>query len=354
MNNLELSEEQTMIREAVRKFAQDTVAPVALEHDEQCKFVRGNFEALAELGFLGLPIAEDRGGAGMGMLSFAVALEELGRVCGSTARLVLSQAGQCAMALESSTSEPLDKLVGGESVGAYVGREFGIRAARQGEGFTLDGMAPMVTAAAEADTLVVAAVLEGEGAVVFRLDAALAEIQPVAALGFRAAAPGSVSFRSMSCPEQTLVTQGEECAAALARVDLASWIGGGAMAIGSGLRACELSRTHAVERIAFGKPLQDQQAVRHKLAESTRQIEGARHMVYHAARLADAGQQASRSAMMARLAAVQAAVLSTDEGIQIHGGYGFTVEFHVERQYRDAVTLQVLEGGEESLLDQLE
>ena len=353
MNNLELSEEQTMIREAVRKFAQDTVAPKALELDEHGQFVRVHFEALAELGIFGLPIAEDSGGAGMGMLAFAVALEELGGACGSTARIVLSQAGQCALALEGAGAGALEKLVAGASVGAYVGREFGVRARKEGAGFVLDGDAPLVTAAAEAEILVVVADLEGEGTALFCLEASSAQCRPVAALGFRAAAPGSVGFQSLCCPEQALVHGGEECRASLARVDLATWIGGGAIAVGSGLRASDLSRSYAGERVAFGKSLHAQQAVRHKLAESDRQLEAARQLVYHAARLVEAGENSVHSAVRARLQAVQAAVLAADEGIQIHGGYGFTVEYHVERHYRDAMTLQVLDGGAESLLDQL-
>jgi butyryl-CoA dehydrogenase len=360
MNNLQLSEEQTMIRETVRKLVQDTVNPQALEHDEHRRFVRQNFEALAELGVLGLPIAEESGGAGMGMLSFAVALEELGRACGSTARLVLSQTGQCATALAATGRAELAKLVAGEGVGAYVGRECAIVAQPHGDGFILDGFAPMVTAAAEADLLVVVAELAGEGSGLFCLEASTADCQPVAALGFRAAAPGSVRFQGTVCPTGALAARGEDCVAALARVDLASWIGGGAVAVGSGLEVCELSRKHARERKAFGKPLAAKQAVRHKIAECDRMIGAAQHLVYHAARLVEAGedvvpsQNALKSAIQARLAAVQAAILSADEGIQIHGGFGYTVEYHVERHYRDAMTMQFLDGGEEALLDQLE
>ena len=129
------------------------------------------------------------------------------------------------------------------------------------------------------------------------------------------------------------------------------------MALGSSLEVCDLSRRHAGERVAFGKPLAAKQAVRHKIAECGRLIGAARHLVYHAARLVEAGEdlaQSIQSAIQARLAAVQAAIVSADEGIQIHGGFGFTVEYHVERHYRDAMTMQFLDGGEEALLDQLE
>ena len=114
-----------------------------------------------------------------------------------------------------------------------------------------------------------------------------------------------------------------------------------------------MGRRHATERIAFGKPLIQQQAVAHKLAESRRHAEAARQLVYHAARLADAGDDAREIAVMAKLAACEAAVYAADEGIQILGGYGFTVEYHVERHYRDAKTLEVLELGRSELLDTL-
>ena len=132
------------------------------------------------------------------------------------------------------------------------------------------------------------------------------------------------------------------------------------MAVGTGLEVCDLSRRHAGQRSEFCKPLAAKQAVRHKLAECDRMVGAAQHLVYHAARLVEAGedvvpsQNAIKSAIQARLAAVQAAILSADEGIQIHGGFGFTVEYHVERHYRDAMTTQFLDGGEEALLDQLE
>jgi alkylation response protein AidB-like acyl-CoA dehydrogenase len=117
--------------------------------------------------------------------------------------------------------------------------------------------------------------------------------------------------------------------------------------------ALRLTARHAGERIAFGKPLTAQQAVAHKLVEVRRRNEAARHLTYHAARLRDAGEDARAAAMLAKIEAIDAAVLAADEGVQIHGGYGYVVEYHVERYYRDAKTLEVLEGGIEFLRDQL-
>src|SRR5690606_19623568 len=107
------------------------------------------------------------------------------------------------------------------------------------------------------------------------------------------------------------------------------------------------------ERVAFGKPLLQQQAVAHKLVEAARRTEAARHLTWHAARLADAGEDAAEAASRARLTAIDALLFAADEGIQVHGGYGFTVEYHVERHYRDAKTLEVLEGGTLRLRDAL-
>ena len=132
-----------------------------------------------------------------------------------------------------------------------------------------------------------------------------------------------------------------------------AWLGTAAAAVGGGGGACEQARKHAGERIAFGKPLLAQEAVQLKLVEARRQLEGARHLAFHAARLADLGQVATEPALQARIAAVDAMVFAADEAIQIQGGFGYTVEYHVERHYRDGKTLEVLDGGNVALKNRL-
>jgi butyryl-CoA dehydrogenase len=357
IHNFQLSEEQDMIRDTVNRFVQDTVAPNALEHDEHRKFVAHTFAGLAELGILGLPISEAAGGADLGMLSFVVALEGLGKACGSSARLLLAHTGLCGRALDGIESDAAKELVGriagGEVMATLVGPEHHVKAQASGDGFALSGSAPLVTAVTEAGVLIVAATDADGGPLLFALEPAAASIESTPSLGFRSAAPGSVTFDATPASGDALLARGEEARAALDRADLSAWIGGGAIAVGMATASVEASRRHAAERVAFGKTLDKQQAVAHKLAESWRLTQAARHLVYHAARLVDAGEDATQDARMARLTALEAAILASDEGVQIHGGYGYTVEYHVERFYRDAQTLKVMDTGTETIMDQI-
>ncbi|MBK8975949.1 MAG: acyl-CoA dehydrogenase family protein [Planctomycetes bacterium] len=355
MHNFELSEEQAMVQETVRKFVDDVAAPQALEHDEHGRYVEEGFAALAETGMLGAAIAEDAGGAGLGMVSLVVATEELARGCTSTARLFLDAAGLAGKALEGlpAAAELLGGVLTGEVRIGFVGPEHGIVARAAGDGVALDGAAPFVTGARAAQQLIVCARLDGEQAVVV-VAADAVEVAPLEpGLGFRAAAPGAVTLAGVTVPGDAVLARGEEAAAAISRASLAARIGGAALAVGSALASVEHARRHSEERIAFGKPLARQQAVGHKLVESRRRAEAARHLAWHAARLSDLGQDAGEVAELARLSATDAALHAADEAIQIHGGYGYTVEYHVERHYRDAKTLEVLDGGALALRDAL-
>ncbi|MCA8941169.1 MAG: hypothetical protein KDB80_01300, partial [Planctomycetes bacterium] len=190
----------------------------------------------------------------------------------------------------------------------------------------------------------------GDEPVLGVVDPSDATITAVPALGFRATAPASIGLNGVSA---RVVARGDAARDAIGRARLAAWIGGAALAVGSANGAIEHARRHAAERYAFGKPLLGQQAVARKLVESRRRAEAARHLAFHAARLADSGHDARETAMLAKITAVDAAVHAADEAIQIHGGYGYTVEYHVERHYRDAKTLEVIDGGIESLCDAL-
>jgi alkylation response protein AidB-like acyl-CoA dehydrogenase len=355
MHNLQLSDEQQMIAETVRRLAQDELQAQALHHDEHREFARQSFGKLAELGLLGLPIPEAAGGAGMGQLAFAIALEELAQACGSTARLLLAQTGLCAQALADVAAgrKALAALIAGQQLGAFVGPDSGMRAQSAGNGWQLRGECQHATAAAVADLLVVFARLTDGQLALFCATADVAQRAPVLASGFRASAPGSLRLLDAALPASGLLARGEAAEAAWRRVLLGACIGGAALAVGLATAAFEASRRHSKDRIAFGKPLLAQQAVQHKLAEVWRRTQAARHLTWHAARLADAGEDALRPAMAARLEALQAAVRAGDEGIQIHGGYGYTVEYHVERHYRDSQTLAVLDVSPETLLDRI-
>jgi alkylation response protein AidB-like acyl-CoA dehydrogenase len=346
MHNLELSEEQAMIQETVRKLVADVAAPNALHCDEHEEFVQKSFEALAELGLLGAAVREDQGGVGLGVIALVVALEELGRACGSSARLLLGQGASCAFALagESGAAAMLASILGGETVAAFVGSEHGLTATSKGSEYELRGRTAVVTGAGQAGLFVVAAKLAGEDAL-FVLRQDQVAVRAARSLGYRACAPATLEFEGVTVAAGDCVARGARATELLAAARVVTHLGAAAIATGSAFASIDHTLRHARERIAFGKPLAKQDAVANKLVECQRRAEAARHLVFHAARLFDLGHDAADAAKHARLSAIEAAVIAADEGIQIHGGYGYTVEYHVERHYRDAKTLEVLDGG---------
>ncbi len=345
MHNLQLTDDQTLILDTVKKFVQDAVAPHAQERDEHRQFARDELAGLAELGLFGLPVPEDKGGVGMGLVPLAAACEEIAVHSGSLARLLTAQV-QCALALaHGSQSDVRDAIIGGAKVAAYVGQEHGI-ALQNGK---LAGSAELVPAAAAADLLVVAA-RDGKELALAIVEARSVKATALRSLGFASAAPARVAFADAAA---TVVATGAAAAAGARAAELAAMVGSAAACVGMGRASVQLAHKHAGERIAFGKPLLAQQAVVRKLVESLRAVDGARHLAFHAARLHDLGQDGEAVAMAARVAAVDAAVAAADEAIQIHGGFGYTVEYHVERHYRDAKTTEVLDGGNERCRDRL-
>lgn len=344
MHNLQLTEDQEMIVDTVRKFVADVVAPQVLELDEHRTFAREQFTGLAELGMFGLSVAEAHGGAGMGLLPFVAALEGLGVHSGSLARLWIGQA-QAAAALEVVEAEALGDVVAGAQLAAFVGLEHGLLL----QGGKLAGAARVVPAGMAADCFVVAAVENGAPVLVL-VGAADCRRTALRSLGLASAGCGAVAFDGVAA---TLLATGGAAMTAIARAQVVGWIGVAATAVGGGLGSVLGARKHASERIAFGKPLLVQEAVQRKLVESRRAIDAARQLTWHAARLADLGQDAVEAAISARLAAVDAMVAAADEAIQIHGGFGYTVEYHVERHYRDGKMFDVLDGGGEALRNRL-
>jgi len=344
MHNLQLTEDQEMVIDTVRKLVADAVAPKVQELDEHRGFAREWFDALAELGVYGLSISEEKGGAGMGLLPYVAALEAIGEHSGSLARLWIGQM-QAALALEQVGGDLLDEVAAGAKLAAYIGSEHGLQLANG----ALTGSAAVVSAALEADVLLVAA-RDGDQATLVTVDAAAVGRGALRCLGLNSAACGEVTCEGVSA---TVLATGDQAVAAMERAELAAWLGVAAAAVGGGVGSIEAAKKHAGERIAFGKPLLVQQAVQRKLVECGRAVEGARQLVWQAARLVDLGESATETAIQARIAAVDAMVLAADEAIQIHGGFGYTVEYHVERHYRDAKVFEVLDGGSDKLRDRL-
>lgn len=344
MHNLQLTEDQDLIVDTVRKFVADVVAPTALENDEHRTLAKVEFDGLAELGLCGLLVSEASGGAGMGWVPFVAALESIGAHSSSLARLWTGQV-QCSLALEAAAAEGLGAVLGGATLAAFVGPEHGLR----WEAGALVGKAAIVVGGAAAERFVVAAT-DGGTPILIGVVGDTATRQPLRCLGLASAGCAQVAFGGAKVK---VLATGETAVRATTQAQLASWIGVAATAIGSGQESIAAARRHAGERIAFGKPLLVQGAVVRKLVDSRHKLDAARQLVWHAARLKDLGDDATDSALQARIAAVDAMVLAADEAIQIHGGFGYTVEYHVERHYRDGKTFEVLDGGAEWMRNHL-
>ena len=248
---------------------------------------------------------------------------------------------QAALALEAAGAD-VDDVAAGAKLAVYLGAEHGFTLA-DGK---LSGAAELVPAGAEADVFLVAAG-EGDGRALVQVDAAACAREALHGLGLNSAGCARVTCDGVAA------TALDGAEAAIARAELAGLLGVAAAAVGGAGGALAAAKKHAGERIAFGKPLLVQGAVQRKLVECGRAASAAQQLTWHAARLADLGQDAADAAIEARIAAVDAMVYASDEAIQIHGGFGYTVEYHVERHYRDAKTLEVLDGGSGKLRDRI-
>ncbi|MGC6486703.1 MAG: acyl-CoA dehydrogenase family protein [Planctomycetota bacterium] len=340
MHNLQLTEDQEMVVDTVRKLVADAVAPKVQELDEHRSFVREWFDGLAELGVYGLSLTEASGGADMGLVPYVAALESIGAQSSSLARLWIGQA-QAALALEQAGGD-VDEVAAGAKLAVFLGAEHGFTLA-DGK---LTGAAELVPGGAEADLFVVAAA-DGAGRALVTVEAGACQREALHSLGLNSAGCARVGCDGVAA------TALDNADAAIARAELAGMLGVAAASVGGACGAIAAAKKHAGERIAFGKPLLVQGAVQRKLVESGRAASAARQLTWHAARLADLGQDAADAAIEARIAAVDAMVYASDEAIQIHGGFGYTVEYHVERHYRDAKTFEVLDGGSGELRDRL-
>jgi alkylation response protein AidB-like acyl-CoA dehydrogenase len=344
MHNLQLTEDQDIVVDTVRKFMADAVAPVVQEADEHRRPLQAEFGGLAELGVFGLVVGEANGGAGMGLLPLVAALEAVGAHSSSLARAWIEQV-QCAAALEIAGGAGLDDLLTGAAAASFVGPEHGLQLA----GGRLNGAAAVVPGGASAALFVVAA-RDGEAWVLARVAGSDASRSGLRTLGLNSAGCARVDFSGAAAH---VLARGETASQAIAAARRTAWLGTAAAAVGAGNAAIAAAHKHAGERIAFGKPLLAQEAVQRKLVECRRHVDAARHQTWHAARIADLGQDPLEATLQARIAAVDAMVLAADEAIQIHGGFGYTVEYHVERHYRDGKMLEVLDGGSGKLRDEL-
>jgi butyryl-CoA dehydrogenase len=366
--NFELNEEQKMIRKMVRDFAEKEIAPIAQETDKREQFPWEIIRKMGELGLMGLPFSEEYGGAGADTVSYAIAMEEISRVCGSTAITLAAHISLCTFPIyqfgnEEQKRKYVPKLASGEWIGALgltepgAGSDAGgvkARAVLDGDEWVIHGQKCFITNGSIADVVVLTALTDPEkgsrGISNFIVEKGAPGFRPgrdEEKMGLKGAITSELSFEDCRIPKENILgTPGEGFKQALITLD-GGRISIGAMALGLAQGAFERALSYSKERQQFGQPICDFQAVQWMLADMATEIEAARLMIYQAAWLEDQGVRFTKEAAMAKLYASEAAERACFKALQIHGGYGYTREYEVERMYRDQRLCTIGEGTSE-------
>jgi len=361
-----LTQEQEMIRDSPRAFAQERLAPFAAEWDRNHTFPREALRELAELGALGMVVPEQWGGAGMDYVSLVLALEEIAAGDGATSTIVSVQNSlACGIpnryGNDAQKDEWLKPLARGEKLGCFcltephVGSDASAlktTATRDGDSWVINGVKQFITTGREADVAIVFAVTDKNagkkgiscflvptntpGYIVARIEEKM---------GQKASDTAQILFENCRVPAGALLgAEGEGYKIALSNLE-AGRIGIAAQCLGMARAALEAAVKYAHERETFGKPIFEHQAVNFRLADMATQLEAARQLVWHAATLKDAGRPCLKEASMAKLFASEMAEKVCSDAIQVHGGYGYVTDFPVERIYRDVRVCQIYEGA---------
>jgi alkylation response protein AidB-like acyl-CoA dehydrogenase len=365
----ELTDIQGMIRDSVRDLARKEFAPRAAKLDESGEFPWDNFRKLAELGLTGIPIPEEFSGAGADTLSMAIALEEIARECGSTCLTLAAHTSLGTMPIFLFGSDELKRRyvppnARGETIGSYGLTEPGAGSDSGGTqttatpapgGWKINGSKMFMTNASVSSVMTITAVTDREAEKHSRISAFVLESKwkgvTVAKkedkLGCRASDTCYVTFEDVFVPETNLLGERGQGWRYFMEILDAGRIGIGAMALGLAEGAYEKALEYARERKTFGKPIGAHQGVAFMLADMKVEIEAARHLLYHAARLKDAGKSFRLEASMGKLFASEMAMRVCRNAIQVLGGYGYMTEYGIERYYRDAKICEIGEGTSE-------
>jgi len=367
--NFDLTEEQQMVQNSIREFARNEIAPVAREYDEQEKFPRPQLDGLAELGLLGMIIPEEYGGAGFDAVSYAVALEEIARADASVAVIVSVTNSVCCFPILSFGTEKqkqkyLVPLAKGEKLGAFCLSEpqagsdavgLKTRATEDGNFYVLNGTKAWVSNGAEAEVFIVMAVTgehEGKKEITAFIVEGGTPGFTVAShehkMGQRASQTNEMSLVDVRVPkENVLGGVGNGMRVAFGSLDNGR-IGIAALSVGIAQAALEESAKYSRDRVAFGKPIAEFQAIQFKLADMETQTAASRLLTLRAAAMKDANhKQTGVFASMAKLYASENANRVCAEAIQIHGGNGYSRHYNVEKYYRDARVTTIYEGTSE-------
>jgi len=366
--NFNLSEEHLMIRDAARDFAQTELLPGVIERDEKQEFPAEQIKKLGELGFMGMMVLPENGGSGMDTLSYVLAIEELSKIDASASVVVSVNNSLVCWGLEAFGSPEqkakyLPRLASGEIIGSFClsEPEAGSDATSQattavdmGDHYLLNGTKNWITNGGTCEiTLVIAQTDREKGH--RGINALIVEKgmegfmvgKKEDKLGIRGSDTHTLLFNDVKVPKENRIGEDGFGFKFAMKTLSGGRIGIAAQALGIAQGALDLALSYSKERTTFGKPIHEHQAIAFKLADMEMKIEQARLLVYKAAWLKDQGMPYDKESAMAKLAASETAMWVSTEAVQVHGGYGFVKEYHVERLMRDAKITQIYEGTSE-------
>jgi len=366
--NLDLTEEQQLLLRSVREFAEAEVKPHAKEIDETGRFPLDTFKKAAELGLTGIAVPENYGGAGMDHVSYAIVIEEISRVCASTGTILSVQNSlYCDPIYRFGTDEQKQKFLvpyaRGEKIGCYALTEpqagsnaaaLATKAVRKGDAYVVNGTKAWITNGGAADAALLYVNTQPEkgekgitALVVEKGTRGFAVGKEEKKLGVHATACTELSFSDCEVPVANRIgNEGEGYKVALSTLD-GGRIGIAAQATGIAQGAFEAALSYAQQRQAFGHPIADFQAIQFMLADMATELDAARLLARRAAWKQDSGARFTMEASIAKLFASEMSTRVTHKAIQIHGGYGYSREYPVERNYRDARITEIYEGTSE-------
>ena len=367
--NFQLTKEQEFVRKMVRDFATNEVEPLAADIDKEHRFPEETVAKMAELGMMGIPFPTKYGGAGGDEISYAITVEELARVCGSTAVIVSAHTSLCcwpiyAYGTEEQKMKYLPDLLSGRKLGAFgltepnAGTDAGgqqTRAVLDGDEWVLDGAKVFITNGGYADTFVVMAMTDKKKGthggissfIVEKGDPGFSIGKTEDKMGIHASSTTELIFQGCRIPKDRLLGEvGDGFKVALSTLD-GGRIGIASQALGIAQGAFDVTVDYMKARKQFGKKLSQMQALQFEMADLKTRIEAARLLVYRAAFLEDAHQPYGEAAAMAKLFAAETAMKVTTKCVQFHGGYGYTCDYPVERMMRDAKITEIYEGTSE-------
>lgn len=375
--SLTLTPEHEMIRQAAREFAQNEIAPIAAEFDESGEFPYTTVKKMGQLGFMGIEIPEDYGGAGLDTIAYVLAMEEISKVDASHGVIMsvnnsLVCHGLYKMGTEAQKQKYLKPIAAGQKIGAYSltepmsGSDAGtmksraVRASngRGGDHYVINGRKSWVTSAPVADVIILFTMTAPEkkhkGITAFIIETdqpGFARGKKEPKLGIRASATSEIVFEDYHCPvENRLGEEGEGFKIAMHVLD-AGRIGIASQALGIAGAAYEASVEYAKQREAFGQKIGEFQGIQFKIADMKMRLEAARLLIYNAAlakqRSKQTGERYTTEASIAKLFASETAMFCAHQAVQIHGGLGYSKELPIERYFRDAKITEIYEGTSE-------